>query len=79
MGTGYFLDHCQFPSAQPRLGLLDLNAHCLAHARQRIARYQPETYQASVLEPLNLNTQPFDSISLNYVLHCLPGSFPGKG
>lgn len=79
VGTGYFLDHCRFPVAQPRLALLDLNPHCLTHTAKRVARYRPEIHRASVLEPVVLNTAKFDSVALNYVLHCLPGSLPGKG
>lgn len=32
VGTGYFLDHCRFPSDHPRLGLMDLNQNCLEAA-----------------------------------------------
>ncbi len=79
VGTGYFLDRCRFPTAQPRLALLDLNPHCLQHAAKRVARYQPTTHQASILEPIACDAAPFASISLNYVLHCLPGTLAEKG
>ncbi len=78
VGTGYLLDHCRFPLAQPRIGLLDLNATCLAVAAQRIARFAPVQFQADVLSPLSIDAAPFDSIGLNYVLHCLPGTMDEK-
>src|SRR3546814_8942410 len=49
VATGYFLDRCRFPSPSPRLCLLDLTALCLATAAARVARYPPQTPQASVL------------------------------
>lgn len=79
VGTGFFLDRSRFPSANPRLALLDLNANCLEHTARRLARYSPEVYQANVLAPIQINVSRFDSIGLNYVLHCLPGAFPEKG
>jgi ubiquinone/menaquinone biosynthesis C-methylase UbiE len=79
VGTGYFLDRCTFPSERPRLGLLDMNSHCLEVAATRVARYHPEIYQVDVLEPISRPTERFDSVSCNYVLHCLPGSWIEKG
>ena len=58
---------------------MDLNAHCLEAAGRRVARYQPETYRANVLEPLSPSIKKFDSIGLNYLLHCLPGTIQTKG
>ena len=78
VGTGYFLDRCRFPTDRPRIGLMDLNPTCLETARRRIARYQPEVYRANVLEPIRLDIVPFDSIGLNYLLHCLPGTIRTK-
>lgn len=78
VGTGYFLDRCCFPSATPRIALMDLNADALAFAAQRIARYRPEHYRRNVLEPIVFDDQGFDSIGLNYLLHCLPGSILSK-
>jgi hypothetical protein len=77
VGTGYFLDQCRFPSSSPAISLLDLNPNSLAITARRLDRYQPSTYVANVLEPLRL-TERFDSISLNYLLHCLPGSMLSK-
>lgn len=77
-GTGYFLDHCRFRSAKPRIALLDPNPNCLEMASRRIARYEPEIYRASVLDPIEIDAPGFDSVGLNYVLHCLPGTIRTK-
>ncbi|MBI3897610.1 MAG: class I SAM-dependent methyltransferase [Gammaproteobacteria bacterium] len=79
VGTGFFLDRSRFPKPTPRLALLDLNTHCLAHTAKRLTHYSPEIYQANILAPIQINMPGFDSIGLNYVLHCLPGAFPEKG
>jgi hypothetical protein len=78
VGSGYYLDHCVFPSQQPRLALMDLNTMALGYAGRRIARYKPEIHQQNVLEPIDLAGPGFDSISLNYLLHCLPGPMASK-
>ena len=79
VGTGYFLDRCRFPNDHPRLGLMDLNANCLDAAGRRMARYHPEVYRANILDPIGLDISRFDSISLTYLLHCLPGTIKTKG
>jgi len=53
VGTGYFLDHCQFPTGKTRIGLLDLNQNSLDQAAKRIERYQPTQYQYNVLDKLD--------------------------
>lgn len=78
VGTGYFLDRCRFPSQSPRIALMDLNQNALEFASHRIARYGPETYCRNVLEPISINAAKFDSVGINYLLHCLPGSIESK-
>jgi 2-polyprenyl-3-methyl-5-hydroxy-6-metoxy-1,4-benzoquinol methylase len=78
IGTGYFLDRCQFPIPTPRLALMDLNADTLEFAARRLARYQPELYRCNVLEPIIVEGEKFDSVSINYLLHCVPGSIESK-
>lgn len=78
VGTGYYTAHCRYPSPSPRLALMDLNANSLEFAASRAARYAPETYRRNVLAPIALDAPRFDSIGLNYVLHCLPGSMDEK-
>ena len=80
VGTGYFLDHCKFPSPpeRPRLTLMDLSTSCLDVASKRVARFDPELIEANVLEPIVYDGARFDSVGLNYVLHCLPGDIGSK-
>ena len=79
VGTGYFLDKCQFLTKNPRLVLMDINADILAMAQKRLKRYQPSVYQRNILEPIPLDVHGFDSIGLGHVLHCLPGTMETKG
>jgi SAM-dependent methyltransferase len=78
VGTGFFLDRCRFPVDQPRLALMDLNANCLETTGRRVARYRPESYRVNVLDPIALGIKKFDSIGMNYLLHCLPGTIRTK-
>lgn len=78
VGTGYFLDHCRFPAAAPRIALMDLNPDALRFAADRIARYSPETYRRNVLEKIVFDSPKFDSVGVNYLLHCLPGAIAEK-
>ncbi len=79
VGTGYFLDRCKFPTANPRLALMDLNRNCLEVSGKRLARYKPSVYQKNVLDAININTPGFDSIGMMNLLHCLPGNIKSKG
>ncbi len=78
VGTGYFLDRVAFSTASPRLGLMDLNGNSLTHTARRLIRYSPEMYRADVLAPIAVPIDNFDSIGLNYLLHCLPGPMESK-
>lgn len=78
VGTGFLLDKCRFPVAAPRVGLMDLNSNSLEVTARRISRYRPEVYRRNVLEPIAIDGDGFDSIGINYLLHCLPGSMDEK-
>ncbi|MFT3733732.1 MAG: class I SAM-dependent methyltransferase [Rhodocyclaceae bacterium] len=78
VGTGYFLDRCRFSLAQPAITLMDLNEHALQHAAQRIARYRPATVVQNVLLPFARTDEKYDSVGMNYLLHCVPGSIAQK-
>ncbi|AMO58433.1 methyltransferase type 12 [Endozoicomonas montiporae] len=78
VGTGYFPDHCHFPSKTPHLKLVDLNQGALGYASERLRRYRPKTQVHDLLKPFDKHSETFDSISLNYVLHCLPGNLQTK-
>jgi len=78
VGTGYFLDKCRFPSAAPQIALLDLNPNSLAKSAKRLRRYNPSCYWGDALHRIDIGMSDFDSISLNYLLHCLPGNLASK-
>jgi len=78
VGTGWYLDRAEWPSAQPEITLLDLNENSLSMTARRLARYAPETVRASVLDPLPLGDRRFKSAAANYLLHCVPGALEGK-
>lgn len=78
VGTGYFIDRCTYPSATPRLALMDPNTECLDVAERRTARYRPKRIQASVIDPIDFDGPRFESIGMTYLLHCLPGDIRQK-
>jgi ubiquinone/menaquinone biosynthesis C-methylase UbiE len=75
-GTGYFFERARLPLGFS-LSLLDPNLNVLAHSSRRLTRLNPSLLHADVTRPLNLNRR-FDSIAINYVLHCLPGPMSGR-
>jgi len=77
VGTGFFLDRC-LEEGTRRLTLLDANRYCLNHAAARLGRFRPELHQENALDPLPPLGAPFDSIGLNYLLHCIPGPMEWK-
>lgn len=78
VGSGYYLDKCHFPQLSPQIVLMDLNANALAFTATRIKRYQPRTFQCNVLEPIEFDGHGFESVGVNYLLHCLPGDMKAK-
>jgi len=78
VGTGYFIDRCRFQALPSRLVILDLNGYTLAETAWRLRRYRPLSFKRSILEPLDLEGPGFDSVGINYVLHCLPGTIETK-
>lgn len=78
VGTGYFLDKCRFPTTAPKIALFDLNPHSLAKSARRLHRYNPTCYTGNVLQRIDIGITELDSISLNYLLHCLPGNLASK-
>jgi hypothetical protein len=70
-GSGYFLAHARSP-AGAAVVLVDANRDALVYASRRLKHLNPSVLQADVCMPLPID-QRFDSIALNYVLHCLRG------
>lgn len=85
VGTGYYLAASAPLLAKTKnVTLLDLNSNTLdvAEARLRRAGYKGaiDKVEQSVFSPLSAPLRSkFDSVSLFYLLHCLPGTFPAKG
>lgn len=78
VGTGYFLDTCEFPVENPTVHLMDLNPNTLKKTANRIKRYKPIPHLCNVLEPIQADLPVFDSISAVNLFHCLPGSMLSK-
>jgi SAM-dependent methyltransferase len=78
VATGSILDHCRFPTSNPRLALMDLNPNSLAVAARNLARYHPEAYIQNALDPIRIDVPPFDSVGIANLLHCLPGTMRTK-
>lgn len=77
VGTGFFLDKC-LSKAKRRVVLFDLNQNSLDATYERVKRFKPEKYQVDVLETIDVDCEKVDSISINFLLHCLPGSIKEK-
>lgn len=79
VGSGFYLDQSEFLPGQ-KVTLLDVNENSLNAAANRIVRLEPTMVLEDVLHPRGvLGDQQFDSISLFYLLHCLPGQMSRKG
>lgn len=77
VGTGYYLAHADL--GERRVSLLDLNPNSLHAAAARMGKPPAGLYAQDVLQPLTaLVGRRFDSISLFYLLHCLPGTLADK-
>jgi len=77
VGTGYYLKHCTWPKPT-RLALMDLNPNCLELSKAAVKEMNPELYQADIFKPQTQLQDQFSSISMNFLLHCLPGDMENK-
>lgn len=71
VGTGYFLKHAALPR-DASVTLCDLNPDSLAATKARISDVKTECLLHDIFEPLPIQ-EKFGSISLMYLLHCMPG------
>jgi Methyltransferase domain len=78
VATGCLLDECRFPVSAPEITLMDLNRNALATASRTLARYEPRTHRANVLEAWGVPSGGYDSVGMSGLIHCLPGSMPEK-
>jgi SAM-dependent methyltransferase len=79
VGTGYYISHAGLTSSH-EIGLMDLNEHCLRAAAARVRQAQVLRFKRDLMQPFSTvaGTTGYDSISLFYVLHCLPGTMDDK-
>lgn len=78
VGSGFYPAHSTVHPGQ-KMTLLDLNENSLQAASQRIAGLKPVMIHEDVLKPQGaLLDRTFSSISLFYLLHCLPGQMAQK-
>lgn len=77
VGTGYYLAKTEFKVSQ-ELALLDLNDSSLKMAAERAGR-PCDLFLGDIMKPNPLQSdRAFDSISLFYLYHCLPGTMEEK-
>ncbi|MBM3857327.1 MAG: class I SAM-dependent methyltransferase [Verrucomicrobia bacterium] len=77
VGTGFFLKRTPWP-ADTQLSLMDLNPACLEAAARSVNWLKPTIYLADIFEVQPHLANKFTSISMNYLLHCLPGNMTVK-
>ncbi|KAI9739228.1 MAG: hypothetical protein M1834_007441 [Cirrosporium novae-zelandiae] len=71
VGTGYFLSHAKIP-ADVHMTLADLNPNALEASKAKMGRPDTECILHDIFEPLPTK-QRFNSVSMFYLLHCMPG------
>jgi SAM-dependent methyltransferase len=77
VGTGFYLAHAGV-SPGTQLSLMDLNDNSLQAAARR-SGLQAACIRHDIMQPLPLSPDTmFDSVSLFYLLHCLPGTIADK-
>jgi len=77
VGTGYLIDKSNANIS--RLDLMDLSRACLHKSSKRLHRYYPSVIRHNVLEKPLEEDKRYDSIGINYVMHCVAGDFTDKG
>lgn len=76
VGTGYYLSHGNL-AADVGVTLVDLNQNSLNAAKARLGRDGTECWVHDITKPLPMKTR-FDSMSMFYLLHCMPGPVETK-
>lgn len=81
IGSGRFLRSSARDCKFNRLAIADVNPECLAYASKILEPWRPQTLQLNLLDPLFASghqANRFDSIGINYVLHCLATTWKNK-
>jgi 2-polyprenyl-3-methyl-5-hydroxy-6-metoxy-1,4-benzoquinol methylase len=76
VGTGHLID--KFNPSDISLDLMDLSSSCLDKSSKRLKRYSPTVIRHNVLETPIEEDKRYDSIGINYVLHCVSGDYTEK-
>ncbi len=78
VGTGFYPARAKLPPST-RVTLMDLNSGSLRAAQRRLKRDSTQLVRHDVMTPLPERVgRSLDSISLFYLLHCLPGTLAEK-
>lgn len=77
VGTGYLIDNSN--PKKINLDLMDLSRSCLEKSRKRLNRYAPAIIRHNLLEEPIEEGKRYDSIGINYVMHCVAGDYTIKG
>jgi hypothetical protein len=77
-GTGWYLEKARLPEGA-HVWLMDLNSNSLESASSGLEGIPHNRLVSNVLDPLPEEVGPFDSIAVNYLFHCVPGSWDEKG
>lgn len=77
VASGYFLDKAAWPVPQPQIALMDLNPKSVRYAAHRLRRFDPEQAIGDARQPFPFG-EPFDSIGLFHLIHCIPGGMAEK-
>ena len=78
VGTGFYIARAGLTRSH-QVGLLDLNENSLRAAAGQVKEAEVRTFLRDVMKP---GSEPadtgYDSVSLFYLLHCLPGTMDDK-
>ena len=78
VGTGFYIARASLTRSH-QVSLLDLNENSLQAAAAQVKQAKVRTFMRDVMQP---SSEPadtgYDSISLFYLLHCLPGTMDDK-
>ncbi|API86325.1 class I SAM-dependent methyltransferase [Francisella uliginis] len=71
VGSGYYLN--KLHTKLKKVTLMDLNLDCLRYVKNLLKNKDVSIYQVDILEDIEEKFfSKFDSISCNYLIHCLP-------
>lgn len=79
VGDGYFLNRQNAVKSFEKLHLFDLSPHSLEYATKVNSRFNPVPMIGDVYSSEDVaKLSTYDSISLQYLIHCVPGLMPQK-